>query len=133
LYVSLLTLVQGYVFNPSCKTKMIWQSIPNQCFFLGKKITKFFSNFWLNIHKLGFQGGGEMDFSPNFDYGKLCHIGFGASFQDLSPLKWCPHIVTSPNIALIVDHITIFYLYTHRFPPLYAFWSKSFAKSILLM
>jgi hypothetical protein len=74
-----------------------------------------------------------MDFSPKFDYGKLGHIGFGTSLQDLSPLKWCPHIVTSPNIALIVEDITIFCLYTHRFSPLYAFWSKSFAKSILLV
>ncbi len=132
MYVSLSTLVQGYVFNPSCKTKMIWQSIPNQCFFLGKKITNFFSNFWINIHKLGFQVGKNLTFHLNL-ISKLCHVGFGTSLQDLSPLKWCPHIVTSPNIALIVDHITIFYLYTHRFSPLYAFWSKSFAKWILFV
>jgi hypothetical protein len=56
-------------------------------FFSCKKTTKFFLNFWVNIHKLGFQGGKKMDFSPKFDYGKLCHIGFGTSLQDLSPLK----------------------------------------------
>jgi len=86
-----------------------------------QKNHQFFFNFWVNIHKLGFQRGEKMDFSPKFDYGKLCHIGFGTSLQDLSSLKWCPHIVTSPNIALLVDHISSSSTFTlidfHRFMP----------------
>lgn len=56
-------------------------------------------------------------------------IGISTSCYTLSPSKWLCHI-DSLDIAFIVDHVTIFSLYTHKILPLCIFQSKPFANSM---